>query len=165
MTPLTPLVLRGFTQHQLPLRHAFSIHFGFDLELEEIAHHGNFLRAQENSFIRSYRSEEFHAANRGKKKKRFGVVRITGSAGNAGRLGESLSKDHTRHEWIIREMTDKHRIILLEGGRTLGRNTGIAADYFPHENEWGPMRQTESADVSDALVDGMKHEQTSNAQR
>jgi len=41
-------------------------------------------------------------------------------------------------------MTGEHRIIALEGGGTLRRNTWVALDHFVNKNEGRPMGKAEN---------------------
>ena len=132
---------RRAAEHQLSFGHHSIANARADLELPKLTDLRQFFSFEQNLFFRPNRAEKFHPANPREQKERPRIFGKTGSARDAGGLGERLSQDNTGNERIIGKMAGENRIAGRENRRALGALARLAVAHLPNENERRTMRK------------------------
>ena len=132
---------RRAAEHQLSFGHHSIANARADLELPKLTDLRQFFSFEQNLFFRPNRAEKFYPANPREQKERPRIFGKTGSARDAGGLGERLSQDDTGDERITGKMAGENRIVGRKNRRALGVLARLAVAHLPNENERRTMRK------------------------
>jgi len=116
-------------------------------KLQKVVHLRHRFRSQDDALTRPNSVEKLHLANGRKQKTRTRLFGICGGRDDPSGLCERFGKNYAWHERIVGKVTGQHRVIALEGGGTLRRNTRFALDHFVNKNEGRPMGKAENTRI------------------